>query len=147
MVEGHTLLVPKAKGSKSFLDMPPYKASEFLRDLQHVAKAVQQATGATGVNIWQNNGADAGQVVFHPHFHIVPRTKDDNLMKYPPSQGKLTQEAAAPVLQKLSAALNPPKALKKAKFNKVSGIKPDSKGLNLKLKVVGKATEVEGKGG
>ena len=29
------------------------------------------------VNIVQNNGASAGQVVFHVHFHVLPRWKDD----------------------------------------------------------------------
>jgi len=148
MVAGHTLVIPKLKGYKEFIDMPPAKASEFLRDLQKVASAVKQATGATGVNIWQNNGADAGQVVFHPHFHIVPRTKDDNLHKYPPSAKEMiTAEAATPMQKQIEEALNPPKPLKKATFGKVSDTKPDSRGLNLKMKVLEDAKEVESKGG
>lgn len=147
MVEGHTLFVPKAKGYSSFLDMPPIKASEYLRDLQKVAKAVKEATGATGINIWQNNGADAGQVVFHPHFHIVPRKEGDNLHKYPPSGSKITEDAAQPIVKKIQTCLNPPRPLKKAKFGKISSIKPDSKGLNLHVKVLGTPTEVESKGG
>lgn len=149
MVEGHALLVPKLKGFKSFLDMPPIKASELTRDLQKVAKAVQKATGCSGVNIWNNNGEDAGQTVFHPHFHIVPRTKDDGLMKYPPSAKEmLSKEAAAPMLAKLDEALNPPKPLKKAKMEKgVEKIKPGSKGLNIKVKVVEDPKEVSSKTG
>lgn len=146
MVEGHTLLIPKAKGYVEFVDMPPFKASEFLRDLQKVAAAVKKATGATGVNIWQNNGADAGQVVMHPHFHIVPRFADDKLHSYPQSGEKLSDEKAEPVLKKIQEALNPPKPLKKAKFDKVSSLNPDSKGLNLKVKVVEAPEKIDVKG-
>lgn len=147
MVEGHTVVVPKSKGATTLLEMSPAKAADYLHDLQKVAKAVKEATGATGVNIWQNNGEDAGQTVHHPHFHIVPRHKDDKLHSYPPSAKEmLSPDAAKPMVGKIEAALNPPKPLKKAMFAKVSGIKPDSKGLNLCVCVVGDAEEVTGKG-
>jgi diadenosine tetraphosphate (Ap4A) HIT family hydrolase len=32
-----------------------------------------RALGATGLNIFQNNGIDAGQHVPHLHVHVVPR--------------------------------------------------------------------------
>lgn len=148
MVEGHTLIIPKLKGYKEFIDMPPAKASEFLRDLQKVASAVKKATGATAINIWQNNGVDAGQTVDHPHFHIVPRTKDDGLHKYPASaKDMISAEKADPMVKKLVEVLNPPKPLMKATFGKVSSINPDSKGMNLKMKVLEAPTEVESKGG
>jgi len=145
MVEGHTLLIPKAKGSTSLLDMPPAKASEFMRDLQKVAKAVQKATGATGINIWQNNGADAGQTVFHPHFHIVPRTKDDKLMTYPASaKAMISKDVADPMVAKIVEALNPPKPLKKPNFGgKLSKLNPTSKGMNFKVKLLAAPKEVE----
>jgi len=148
MVEGHTVVVPKLKGYKDITDMPPAKASEFLRDLPGIASAVKQATGATAVNIWQNNGADAGQTVFHPHFHIVPRTKDDALFKYPPSATEMiSAEKADPMVKKIVEALNPPKPLKKATFGKVSSVRPDSKGLNLMIKAVEEPKHVETKVG
>jgi histidine triad (HIT) family protein len=147
-VEGHTLFVPKAKGFTDFLAMPPAKASEFMRDLQKVAAAVKKATGATAVNILQNNGADAGQTVFHPHFHIIPRKKDDNLLKPPASAKEMIKaEAAEPMVAEIMKALNPPKPLKKASFGKVSSIKPDVKGLNLQVKILEELKEVESKGG
>mmetsp|Transcript_107805 Transcript_107805/g.304792 ORF Transcript_107805/g.304792 Transcript_107805/m.304792 type:complete len:271 (-) Transcript_107805:208-1020(-) len=147
MVPGHTLLVPKTKGHKDLLSMPPAKATEFMRDLQKVAQAVKEATGATGINIWQNSGADAGQSVLHPHFHIVPRHADDGLVSYPASGDKLSEEAAAPMLQKITDALNPPEPLKKATFGTVGSVRPDGKGLNLKVKIVEEPTEVDTKGG
>jgi len=148
MVEGHTLVIPKLKGYTSILDMPPKEASQFMYDLPKVAKAVQKATGATGINIWQNNGADAGQTVFHPHFHIVPRKEGDELFKYPPSAKEmLSKDAADPMVEKIVEALAPPpKPLKKANFKTVSEIDPDGKGLNLKVEIVEEPVEVESKG-
>jgi histidine triad (HIT) family protein len=148
MAAGHTLFIPKLKGYREFIDMPPGKASEFMRDLQAVAKAVKEATGASGINIWQNNGEDAGQTVMHPHFHIVPRTAADGLHKYPASATeKLTAEAAEPLMKKIDAVLNPPKPLKKAKFSLISTVNPESRGLNLKVKILDEPVEVESKGG
>lgn len=149
MVEGHTILVPKLKGFATFAEMPAPKASEFLRDLQKVVQAVKEATGASAVNVWSNDGPDAGQTVNHPHFHIVPRKAGDKLpVSYPASaKEKLTKEAAEPLLAKFEESLNPPKPLKKAKWNRISDVKPDSRGMNLKLKVLQAPTEVESKGG
>lgn len=147
MVEGHTLVIPKLKGFVEFIDMPPAKASEFLKDLQTVAKAVKEATGAAGINIWQNNGEAAGQAVFHPHFHIVPRMADDGLHKYPASAKEmLDKEKAAPLMKKIEEALNPPKPLKKATFAKVGSVRPDTRGANLKVKVLEEPSKVDLKG-
>jgi len=148
MVEGHTVLVPKLKGHKDILSMPSSRLGEVFGDVQKVAKAVKAATGATGVNIWQNCGEDAGQTVFHPHFHIVPRHKDDGLDPYPASAKEMiSSDAAAPTVSKIVAALNPPKPLKKAKFGQVGKIRPEASGLNFLVKVVGEPTAVEAKGG
>mmetsp|Transcript_17847 Transcript_17847/g.49509 ORF Transcript_17847/g.49509 Transcript_17847/m.49509 type:complete len:280 (-) Transcript_17847:16-855(-) len=149
MVEGHTIVVPKLKGHVDLLSMPPAKAADFLSEVQKVAKAVQKAFDAEGVNIWQNNGAAAGQTVFHPHFHIVPRkagTLDG--FSYPASAKEmLSADAAKPLMAKLEEALWPKAPLRKAKFNKVSSIKPNSKGMNLKLKVLADVEVVEAKFG
>jgi len=32
-----------------------------------------------GINILQNNGKDAGQLVPHVHFHIIPRRPGDGI--------------------------------------------------------------------
>ena len=73
MAKGHALLIPKAEGYASVIDMPPEVAAEVLKELPRLAKHVKDATGCDGVNIVQNNGASAGQVVFHVHFHVLPR--------------------------------------------------------------------------
>jgi len=65
-----------------------------------------QATGCDGINIIQNNDATAGQVVFHAHFHVVPRWKDDNLFKHPPNSGEMISgDDATEILGKIQAKL------------------------------------------
>jgi diadenosine tetraphosphate (Ap4A) HIT family hydrolase len=81
MTRGHALLLPKAAGYAELYDMPPEAAAAFLRELPRLCKAVKQATGCDGVNVVQNNGGAAGQVVFHVHFHVIPRVEGDGLVR------------------------------------------------------------------
>jgi len=76
LAEGHVLLIPK--GHFVTLDqMPPDVAAGLLRHLPALVKAVQASTGCRGVNVLQNNGAAAHQVVQHVHFHVIPRNAGD----------------------------------------------------------------------
>lgn len=70
--KGHTLLIPK-KHVRNILEMDEKTAEKTFSKLPKVAKAVQKATKAKGVNIINNNEEIAGQTVFHAHIHIVPR--------------------------------------------------------------------------
>jgi len=147
VVEGHTVVIPKLKGYPDMVSMPPAKAAAFLQDVQRVARAVKEAMGADGINIVQNNGEAAGQTVFHPHFHIVPRKKDDGMQVKLPESAKemISEEAATPVKAKIEEALRPKRPLQKAKWGKVSHVTPGSIGMNLKLKIVGEVEEVDTK--
>lgn len=42
-----------------------------------VANAIKKAFNPDGLNIIQNNGEFASQSVYHIHFHLIPRYKDD----------------------------------------------------------------------
>lgn len=42
-----------------------------------LAPAILKAVGANGFNLVTNTGEDSGQTVFHTHFHIIPRFKND----------------------------------------------------------------------
>ena len=112
MAPGHALLIPKASGYATVMDMPEAVAANVLKELPRLARAVQQASGATGVNILQNNGQDAGQIVFHAHFHVIPRVSGDGLLKLgssnPQNKGRdmLTLDEATPILDKIKDALN-----------------------------------------
>jgi histidine triad (HIT) family protein len=74
---GHTLLIPK-ESFKDIFDMPDSLLGKVGPLLKRLSKGVMKATGSEGLNIGMNNGEVAGQVVFHAHIHIMPRTKNDN---------------------------------------------------------------------
>jgi histidine triad (HIT) family protein len=69
---GHTLVVPKAP-SRNLLDADPEALSRLLPVTQKIARAVQAAFNADGVQVVQYNEAAAGQTVFHLHVHVIPR--------------------------------------------------------------------------
>ncbi|MDP1616545.1 HIT family protein [Phenylobacterium sp.] len=72
-VRGHTLVIPKHSTARNLLEEDPAVLSPLILGVQRVARAVRAALSPDGVVITQFNGAVAGQTVFHPHFHILPR--------------------------------------------------------------------------
>lgn len=75
---GHTLVIPKAH-HVTLADTPPDLAGRCMAAVAKLGPAVAKATGVAGWNVLQNNGAVAGQVVMHVHFHIIPRREGDGL--------------------------------------------------------------------
>lgn len=76
---GHVLIIPKAHYSDMF-ELPEEVAMKLYPLAQKIAKRVKEVTGAEGINIVQNNGAVAGQSVYHFHLHIIPRKMDDGIV-------------------------------------------------------------------
>ncbi len=76
LAEGHVLLIP-SEHYVTLDEMPADAAAAMLRHLPALTRAVQTAIGCEGVNVLQNNGAIAHQVVQHVHFHIIPRDAGD----------------------------------------------------------------------
>ncbi|MDQ7830227.1 MAG: HIT family protein [Desulfovibrionaceae bacterium] len=79
---GHALVIPKAHVA-SLWELPADIGGDLVTALQVVGRAVREATGATGVNVVMNNGASAGQLVLHAHFHVIPRAEGDGLEPWP----------------------------------------------------------------
>ncbi len=73
---GHTLVIPKDEYTDLY-DMPPELLSAVATTTQKVAQAIKETLNPDGINILQNNGAEAGQTVFHYHVHILPRWRGD----------------------------------------------------------------------
>ena len=69
--KGHTLIIPK-KHYANVIDMPSILGSELLDTIKKVAE-IRFKQGAEGFNIIINTGKEAGQVVMHAHFHLLPR--------------------------------------------------------------------------
>ena len=76
IVKGHVLVIPKAHHNP-LSQTPDDVLSQVIAAVRRVAQAQQDGLGADGVNIHQSNGAAAGQVVPHLHFHVIPRFKHD----------------------------------------------------------------------
>ncbi len=71
-VEGHALVVPKAP-SRNILDADPDDLAHIIGVAQKVARAAMTAFAADGISISQFSESAGGQVVFHTHFHVLPR--------------------------------------------------------------------------
>lgn len=70
--DGHTLVIPKEPAENLF-EVSPEGAAHLIQVVQKLARAVKKAMNAPGIMVVQLNGAEAGQSVFHLHFHIIPR--------------------------------------------------------------------------
>jgi len=79
---GHTLVIPKAH-YQNFLDLPDDLWTEMGRVSRRVAQALRTVLYAQGFNLGMNNFEAAGQVVFHAHFHVIPRYFSDGLLLFP----------------------------------------------------------------
>ena len=89
--KGHALVIPK-KHYATLLDMPHEELRGVMEAVQKIAAAVMSSVeGAEGFNIIQSNKEVAGQVIPHVHFHIIPRSKEDNL-NFSWEQGKAEKE-------------------------------------------------------
>ena len=80
--KGHTLLVPRTHIG-SFAELSGDVAAALGDRLRKIAPRIAQAVSASGFNLILNNSADAGQVVPHVHWHIIPRYRTDGLRPWP----------------------------------------------------------------
>ena len=79
---GHTLVIPK-KHYDNLLAAPDAELEGLLDVAKKVGVAVMAATGSDGMNFTSNIGVSAGQVIFHTHFHLIPRKTGDRLVSWP----------------------------------------------------------------
>jgi histidine triad (HIT) family protein len=70
--DGHFLVIPKTP-ARNMLDATPDQMAACLRTVQHVGKAAMRAFEAPGLTVQQFNEEAGGQVVFHLHYHVLPR--------------------------------------------------------------------------
>jgi len=75
---GHVLIIPK-EHFETLADLPENMNSALLQLVKIIAGAQVEALGAQGVNVLQNNGELAGQVIPHVHVHVIPRFKGDKV--------------------------------------------------------------------
>jgi histidine triad (HIT) family protein len=96
---GHTLVVPKTPFADIFTGDPEI-LGHMMRVATIIGRRLKERLGADGVNLIMNNGAAAGQEVFHAHLHVVPRYENDHSFSHP-THDPVTAEELAAVAEKL----------------------------------------------
>ena len=99
---GHTLVIPKAP-ARNILDIAAGDLGHVMTVTQTIARAALKAFAAEGITIQQFNEAAGGQVVFHLHFHVIPRKAGISLK--PPASFKEEPAVLADHAQKIAAAI------------------------------------------
>jgi len=102
---GHTLVIPKVP-ARNILDIEPDDLAHVIKTAQTIARAAVTAFAADGITIQQFNEPAGGQVVFHVHFHVIPR-KIGIALK-PPASFKEEAAVLADHANRLAAALRAP---------------------------------------
>lgn len=72
LTKGHTLIIPK-NHKENIYDLSEEEASNLFKVVPKVASVLKESFGPVGMNLLNNNGAPAGQSVFHFHLHFIPR--------------------------------------------------------------------------
>lgn len=100
---GHTLIIPK-EHFEDAASTPDNLLSELIVKGKKIGKALMESVGAEGFNFSTNNGKAAGQVIFHTHFHIIPRKMRDGLKHWESKKYKEgeAEEVAAKIKEVLS---------------------------------------------
>ncbi len=95
--KGHLLIIPK-RHCVNIMDMDDEILKKTAVLLKKLCGLLTKALNVTGINLIQNNGKDAGQIIFHSHFHLIPRRPEDGIKigmehsKY--KEGELQEYAA-----------------------------------------------------
>jgi histidine triad (HIT) family protein len=70
---GHFLVVPKGVRARNFLELQADKVAPLMAAVHKLTQAAANALKPDGITVTQFNGEDAGQTIFHLHFHVIPR--------------------------------------------------------------------------
>ena len=73
---GHTLVIPK-KHIESIFDLDEQTGRDLFETVIKTTNILKNKLGFKDVNLLNNNGSLAGQVVNHYHIHIIPRYGND----------------------------------------------------------------------
>jgi histidine triad (HIT) family protein len=95
---GHLLVIPKRHGAR-LTDLPFDDQMALLRALDDVCRRCERL--APDYNVAMNAGAGAGQIVFHVHFHVIPRYGETNPFRAT-SRAPLAEADARAVVAELS---------------------------------------------
>lgn len=76
---GHVLVAPK-KHVENVFDADEETIKNVYTTVKKISEIIKHRLQPHGVNILQNNGRQAGQIVAHFHVHIIPRYENDQIV-------------------------------------------------------------------
>jgi histidine triad (HIT) family protein len=91
---GHALVIPR-NHSADLLEIEDEDLRHTAVAAKRLAARIKDRLGADGVNLLNACGPAAWQTVFHFHFHVIPRYKDDPLRLPGQPQDATPEELAA----------------------------------------------------
>lgn len=97
--KGHALILPKTHAANIY-ELSEELAGKAMILAKKMATKISGGLDSDGFNIVQNNGAVAGQTVFHFHMHLIPRYEGDQV-KLSWTPGTLSEEDKSEILGKL----------------------------------------------
>jgi len=100
--EGHALCIPKFL-ARNLFDIPAAELARFMPSVHRLALAVKAGMAAEGISLMQFNESAGGQVVFHLHFHVLPRWTGVALR--PPGGPFVPADQLEPIAARIRAAL------------------------------------------
>lgn len=99
ITRGHTLVIPKRHVDR-LTDLREDEYADLLRGLANVCRRTERLT--SDYNVAVNQGRLAGQIVFHLHFHIIPRYNSPGPFATTP-RSRIRDEEARTVMAALGA--------------------------------------------
>lgn len=105
--KGHTLVIPKTH-TRNLYDTPPEVARELFASVPKIANAIKKAYNPIGLNLLNNNEAEAGQSVFHLHLHLLPKYEigEGFSAHWPTHEEDYTPEDLQKIAEELQKALD-----------------------------------------
>ena len=101
-VDGHVLVIPK-RPARTLFDCSPDDLGPLMVRVQSVGRGVCRALQAPGLTLQQLNEEAGGQVVFHLHFHLLPR--HEGILLRPPGGPMEKPEVLAGLAARIRAAI------------------------------------------
>jgi histidine triad (HIT) family protein len=99
---GHVLLIPKTH-RENIYDLTEEEAAQLFSVVPTIANALKDEFKPAGMNLLQNNGAHAGQAVFHFHLHFIPRY--DETDGFQPTFKTKESETSVERIQEIAAGI------------------------------------------
>lgn len=96
---GHCLIIPKSHYS-DLSELSDEMAKELFSVAREIAASAREKLGASGFNIFMNNGKAAGQLIPHLHVHVMPRYEKGSI------DNGIAIEAAFPIREDIKPKLN-----------------------------------------